>query len=289
MTGFGQASGGDDRHRVTVGLRSVNGKFLDLSCRLREEHRGLEPALRATLESELHRGRIDATVEIRSRIPRPADVEVQMEVVRALHAASHELAEKGFIATELRLADLLGLPEVVEVRVAPDRLEHDDEALVLDVCRRALDQLVEARETEGTRIATMLEERLDELERLAASLAGRLAGVRDRLREGLERRLADLLGDRELDQGRLAQEVALLVDRTDVTEETDRLGAHLAHFREVMAGPGPMGKRLDFLSQELLRELNTIGAKARDAELTRHVVDAKVVCEQLREQVQNVE
>jgi uncharacterized protein (TIGR00255 family) len=92
-----------------------------------------------------------------------------------------------------------------------------------------------------------------------------------------------------LDQGRLAQEVALLVDRTDVTEETDRLGAHLAHFREVMAGPGPMGKRLDFLSQELLRELNTIGAKARDAELTRHVVDAKVVCEQLREQVQNVE
>ena len=289
MTGYGQANGGDDRHRVSVTLRSVNGKFLDFNFRTREEHRSLEPRLRSRLEQSVERGRVDATVEIAYRGDRPAEVEVQMEVVRALHAASHEMAEKGLIATELRLADLLALPEVVTVRVEPDLLAESDEALVVEVFGRAVEQLVAAREMEGRQLQAALGERIDELAGHVEAIASRVSDVADRIRASLEERLSALLGDAQLDPTRLAQEVALLVDRSDVTEELDRLQAHLAHFREILVAAGPIGKRLDFLSQEILRELNTIGAKARDADTTRHVVDAKVVCEQVREQVQNVE
>lgn len=289
MTGYGQAQGGDERHRVAVTLRSVNGKYLDLNIRLREEHRDLEPRIRTLLEEELERGRVDVDVDVRSRSPRPANVEIQMEVVKALHSASHELAEKGLIATELRLADLLGLPEVVELEVAPDRLTDEDEELVLSLCREALGQLVEARSLEGRQLARALEERLDGLSALTGELEGLAGTVRERIRRRLEERVRELLEDEEIDESRITQEVAVLVDRSDVSEELDRLRAHLEHFREVCASDGAIGKRLDFLSQEILRELNTIGAKAREAEMTRRVVDAKVVCEQLREQVQNVE
>lgn len=289
MTGYGQAQGGDERHRVSVDLRSVNGKYLDLNIRLREEHRDLEPRIRTLLEEELERGRVDVDVDVRSRSPRPANVEIQMEVVKALHSASHELAEKGLIATELRLADLLRLPEVVEIEVAPDRLTDGDEELVLTLCREALGQLIEARSLEGRQLARALEERLDGLSALTGELEDLAGTVRERIRRRLEERVRELLEGEEIDESRITQEVAVLVDRSDVAEELDRLRAHLEHFREVCASDGAIGKRLDFLSQEILRELNTIGAKAREAEMTRRVVDAKVVCEQLREQVQNVE
>ncbi|MDX1632161.1 MAG: YicC/YloC family endoribonuclease [Thermoanaerobaculia bacterium] len=289
MTGYGQAQGGDERHRVSVTLRSVNGKYLDLNLRLREEHRDLEPRLRTLLEQELERGRVDATVEVRSRIPRAADVNIQMEVVQALHTASHELAEKGLIATELRLADLLALPEVVELEVEPDNLTDRDEMLVLSVCREALGQLVEARALEGEQLAGTLEERLEDLVELAETIGELASTVRDRIRSRLEERVREILEGEEIEESRIAQEVAVLVDKSDVAEELDRLDSHLEHFRGVCSSEGAIGKRLDFLTQEILRELNTIGAKSRDAEMTRRVVDAKVVCEQLREQVQNVE
>ncbi|HVS01612.1 MAG TPA: YicC/YloC family endoribonuclease [Thermoanaerobaculia bacterium] len=289
MTGFGQASGSNPRHQVAVSLRSVNGRYLDLSLRLKEEYRSLEPLLRRILEAQLHRGRVDATVDVRPSTPLPARVEVQMEVVKALHLASHGLAEKGLIATELALGDLMRLPEVLEVRVEPDTLDGDDEALVAQVAGRALEQLVAAREQEGAQLASLLAERVRELEQAAVALRRRAPAVREALHQGLQRRLRELLAGQPLDEVRLAQEVALLVDRSDVAEELDRLALHLEHFRGVAAGGGGLGKRLDFLSQEILRELNTLGAKCRDAEATRLVLDAKVLCEQLREQVQNVE
>ena len=296
MTGYGQGSASGERHHVSVSLRSVNGRFLDLVVRLDESYRGLEAPLRALLERQLRRGRVEVNVELRPLQALPARVTMQTGVVEALHRAWHDLAERGLVASELTLGDLLRLPEVVSIQLEADQIGDAEQTLALSAAHTALLQLVEAREQEGEQLARILGERLVELTGAASRLRARAPAVREEVRLNLERRLQELLGAkpgpadaRTVDEVRLAQEVALLVERGDVTEELDRLDAHLAHFGELLATDGSLGKRLDFLSQEILRELNTVGSKCRDAEMARTVLDAKVLCEQLREQVQNVE
>jgi uncharacterized protein (TIGR00255 family) len=289
MTGFGQASAAGPRHQVAVTLRSVNGRFLDLVLRLKEEYRGVEPRLRGLLEGELLRGRVEAAVEVRPLTPLPARVAVQTEVVRALHETCELLAASGLIEAELTMGDLLRLPEVVEVQLDPDTLGEADAALVLATARAALAQLVAAREEEGAQLRAVLAQRGAELQAATARLRERAPVVRGELHRNLQRRVQELLAGAVVDELRVAQEVALLIDRSDVAEELDRLDGHLRHLGELLGEPGALGKRLDFLAQEVLRELNTLGAKCRDGEMTRVVLDAKVLCEQLREQVQNVE
>ena len=293
MTGYGQATGENARHGVTVALRSVNHRSLDLQVRLPEEARGSEPALRELVGREASRGRVEARVDVAWVTAPAATVRVNLEVVRAAHAATHELAAQGLLAGDLTAGDLLRLPEAFRVEVAADAWDAEDEALLLRVAAEALAQLVAGREREGASLAAVLAGRLDELVAVAARLAALSGTAKEEIAAALRRRLAELLADhlvdKAIDEARLAQEVALLVDKSDVAEEMDRLGAHLAHFRELLADPGAVGKRLDFLTQEIFRELNTTGAKCRNAEMTRLVLDAKVLCEQLREQVQNVE
>jgi uncharacterized protein (TIGR00255 family) len=289
MTGFGQASATGPSHQIAVTLRSVNAKFLDLALRVKEEYRAVEPRLRALLEGELRRGRVEAAVDLRPLAPLPARVVVQTEVVRALHEACDDLEARGLLAGRLQMGDLLRLPEVVQVQMAPDSLAGDEAELVARTAEEALAQLVAARDLEGVTLARVLGERLAELQAAAARLRARAPEVRGELHEGLRRRVRELLAGPAVDELRLAQEVALLADRSDVVEELDRLDGHLHHFAVLLAEPGALGKRLDFLAQEILRELNTLGAKCRDGEMTHTVLDAKVLCEQLREQVQNVE
>ena len=289
MTGFGQASAAGPAHHVAVTLRSVNAKFLDLALRIKEEHRAVEPRVRALLESELRRGRVEALVELRPLTPPPARVVVQTEVVRALHQACDDLEGKGLLAGRLTMGDLLRLPEVVQVQLDPDSLGEGEADLVVRTAAEALAQLVAARELEGVTLGRVLGERLAELRGAAERLRARAPEVRGELHEGLRRRVRELLSGPAVDELRLAQEVAILADRNDVVEELDRLGGHLRHFAGLLEEPGALGKRLDFLAQEILRELNTLGAKCRDGEMAHTVLDAKVLCEQLREQVQNVE
>ena len=289
MTGFGQGSATGARHQVSVTLRSVNARFLDLVLRLKDEYRGLEAPARATLEGELHRGRVDAAIEVRPLQPPAVRVQVNAAVVEALAGAGRELAAGGLTKTELGLADLLRIPEVVSLQVDADELSAEDGEVVLHALRAALAQLVAAREQEGRQLRRILDQRVDELRAAAAALRLRAPAVREETHGNLRRRVEELLAGAALDPVRLAQEVALLVDRSDVLEELDRLDAHLVHFGELLVAGGALGKRLDFLSQEILRELNTVGSKCRDGAMTRAVLDAKVICEQLREQVQNVE
>jgi uncharacterized protein (TIGR00255 family) len=289
MTGFGQGSGSAPRHQVMVTLRSVNARFLDLALRVKEEYRALEAPVRALLEAELLRGRVEAAVELRPLQSPPARVVIQTAVVEALQLAWAELGGRGLVQTELTLGDLLRLPEVVAVQMAPDALGEQEQAAVVAATRAALAELVAARAQEGDQLRRILGERLGELAAAAARLRERAPLVRQELHAGLQRRVRELLAGAGVDEVRLAQEVALLVDRSDVVEELDRLDAHLAHFGELLATDGALGKRLDFLTQEILRELNTLGSKCRDGAMARSVLDAKVLCEQLREQVQNVE
>jgi uncharacterized protein (TIGR00255 family) len=289
MTGFGEAESANERYRVAIVLRGVNHRFLDLALRLRDEQRGSEAALRELFATELERGRVEVGVEIQAVAERPAEVVIQRELVRAVHAACADLVADGLVTPTLTLGDLLRVPEAVRVRAGAHAWEAGDHDLLLAVTRRALAQFVAGRTHEGDKLDGILRERLRTLASLIEQLRLRRTMVAHEFGEALGRRLRELLDGRDLPPERLAQEVALLVDKSDVQEELDRLTSHLEHFLSVMAESGAVGKRLDFLMQEIFRELNTLGAKCRDTAMIRAMLDAKVVAEQLREQVQNVE
>jgi len=289
MTGFGQAAKETDRFRITVTVRGVNHRFLDLSLRLREEYRSLEPALRELVTRRQERGRVELAMEVEALGAQAFEVEVDENLVDSLHALSQNLAARGLISGQLVLADLLRIPELIRLRARDPEWTGEDRQLWLEVVATALDELVAARESEGKALGEILAQRRDELAELVARLSERRAALVGEMARSLKQRLRELLDGEVLDETRLAQEVVLLVERSDVAEELDRLRSHLDQFRSIMARSGCVGKRLDFLSQEIFRELNTVGAKCRDSEMIRSVLDAKVVCEQIREQVQNVE
>lgn len=289
MTGYGHAAEAGERYRVRVTLRSVNHRFLDVVLRLRDEQRESEPALRELLTAAVSRGRLEVGLDIDPTDPGSSRLVVDKDVLHQLSRALDGLLEEDLIERGLTAGDLIRHPQLLRVAEPEARWEPEDEELLLRVARAALSELVQARETEGSRLADALRERLYGLEKAAAELRGLAPEARDEAAAALRDRLEALLGDHELEPSRLAQEVAVLADRSDVAEELDRLDAHLEHFHELMATDGAIGKRLDFLTQEIFRELNTLGAKCRNARMTRAVLDAKVLCEQLREQVQNFE
>ncbi|HEX2223554.1 MAG TPA: YicC/YloC family endoribonuclease [Thermoanaerobaculia bacterium] len=289
MTGYGEASGENARHVVSVSLKAVNHRFLDLQLRLGEDVRSAEPALRELLGKDLERGRVEVRVDVRPLGERKVDVHVHMGVVEAAYAATHRLVEAGLVDRGLGAGDLLRLPEAFRVEVAREEWDEQDEELLLRVAREGLAQLVASREREGRSLAAIFTEKLDALGEVVGRLDALRGPVREEMVAAFHKRLGEMLEGRQLDESRIAQEAALLVDRSDVSEEIDRLRAHLDHFRSVAGGEEASGKRLDFLTQEIFRELNTLGAKCRNAEMTRAVLDAKVLCEQIREQVQNVE
>ena len=289
MTGYGEASGRSGRRAVTVSLKAVNHRFLDLQVRLGDELRGSEPALREALARELVRGRVEARVEVAALGERGGAVQVDLDVVRAVHAAVRELVDGGVLSGGLAAGDLLRLPAALRIASAAQGWDQADEELLLATAQAAVKQLVAGREAEGAGLAAALGERLTALETVVLQLAALRGPALEESAAALRRRVAELLAGQPLDEARIAQEVALLADRGDVSEEVDRLRSHLEHFRSVAAAAGASGKRLDFLTQEIFRELNTLGAKCRNAGMVRAVLDAKVLCEQLREQVQNVE
>ncbi len=293
MTGFGQGSAESERLHATVTLRGVNHRFFDLVLRLRDEYRDMEPALRELLSREVVRGRLEASLEVEPLGTRGVDVTVDEETAEALYAVQQKLRGRGLIEQGLTFSDLLRLPDVLRVKARESEWTAADRDVVLAAAAKALEQLVAARRTEGEKLRALFLPRLDGLAEIAESLKARRAAVAAELADGLRTRIRGLLVAEDaaeaLDEDRLAQEVAILVDKSDVSEELDRLASHVEHFREVMEKEGSLGKRLDFLTQEVFRELNTLGAKCRDSEMTRQVLDGKVLCEQIREQVQNVE
>lgn len=287
MTGFGRASAEHAGSRLSVTVQTVNHRNLDLVIRLPEALRSAEPDVRELLSGRMSRGRCEVQVGLAesdsTRRPR-----LDANAVRAWLEAARPLVDAGLVEPRITLGDLaraggalLGSPEPEDpIEVLP---------AILELVAEAVGQAVQAREFEGERLARVLAERLEELERGVDALEARRGDAVARAAAALSARIAELAGASGVTPERLAQEVAILADRADVREELDRLRAHVEQFREIAGASEPLGRRLDFLVQEMLRELNTLGAKCRDVEMTRHALEAKVVCEQMREQIQNVE
>lgn len=277
MTGYGRGVAEHGGVRATVDLRAVNHRFLDLKMR-GSLAPALEEAITTKLRATLERGAIAIGVHVTSAA---THTRIDRDAAKRAHTQLAELAQElGLDAPGLGL--VLGQPGVI-VPVE----ERSDDVPVLAALEAALAQLDQMRTSEGRALAFELTARFDELAALRERLAALASQVPSQVQRRLTERLAKLTGD--VDPARLAQEVALLADRADVTEELVRLASHLDQARALVAGPGAVGRRLDFLVQELGREINTVGSKSALAEMTGAVVEAKATLEKVREQVQNVE
>ena len=290
MTGFGQADGDiSERLHAEIRLTSVNSRFLEPSLRThpRADAAELDAALRGALSPALARGRVQVTLDLRPRARSAAGLDLHWEVASALLEA---LASRpaGLDLAPLTLRDLLALPGFAEGG-GELILTPEEQQASLELVARARDALVASREREAAALMPQIRTEVDGLAAFHAWLAGVNEQVRTSLMARLRERLATLMAGAEVDQDRLLQEAAIAADRADVAEEVQRLGAHLDHFRRLLGEGGPVGKKIDFLLQELLREVNTAGSKCREAGMGERVVDAKAALEKLREQCANLE
>jgi len=287
MTGFGAATGRVGKQRVTIELRTVNHRFFNPHVKLPSSLTRWEAEVREQLRRSIARGNVTLTARTEREAAEPLSIDEDrfagfVTQLRALQQR-HGLAEELEVGTVLRMPEVFSAQTQDEVPDSPEELT----AVVGD----ALQALTRMREAEGGRLAAVLEERIatvgGTLELIAARAPARLVEERDRLRESVR----ELAGGVDVDPARLAQEIAILADRLDVSEEIDRFRAHIEAFRAALGAPSrePVGKRLGFLLQEMLREANTTGSKARDAEMTHHVVSIKEELERIAEQVENVE
>jgi len=294
MTGFGRAAATlPDGTEVNVVVRGVNHRFLDVAVKLRDEYASVEPAIRKSVAAVASRGHVDVLV----RTTRPAGAEagpadrLDMDAAERYLRFWKEDSPKRGLPTDLSARDLLALPGVVradDALAVSDTFEESSSILV-SLVEKALADFDASRSREGAALVLAFDEILKRIASGVARLDAERAGISERVQSSLKERIAKLAAGVPLDEARLAQEVALLADRADITEEIDRLKTHLGEVRRLLASSGPVGRRLDHLAQEIHREVNTSGAKVREAGATKLVLDLKADLEAFKEQVQNVE
>lgn len=293
MTGFAQARREQDGWALRISLRSVNHRFLDLHVRLPEGFEPLEPAIRQIVRDHLRRGHVDVTLNLEAS--GAAAVHVNAEVAAEYLKAARKLRDEMGIGAEPDLAALLRLPGVIGSAAAGD---GDAAAMYGDAVRaclaEALRKLDAMREAEGSALTAEMNQRLARIAELAAQVEPPAARARPAYARRLEQRVRELLGETPLDPARLAQEAALLAERGDVAEEIARLRSHVEQYQALLAAGGEVGKKFDFLLQEMQREANTLLSKTPGVEeeglaITSLALEIKSEIEKLREQVQNVE
>ncbi|HEX4376748.1 MAG TPA: YicC/YloC family endoribonuclease [Steroidobacteraceae bacterium] len=284
MTGFARCERAGTFGSLVCEIRSVNHRFLDASLRLPESCRALEPELRQLLARDLRRGKVDCTVQQRSADASAVGLAIDKATLDRLLAQVRELAAAVPGQAQVNVVDLLRFPGVMR-ESAPD-IDALYEAL-RSVVAQALRELVEARAREGERLSGLIAQRCETLGTMVAAVRKRLPEVQARVRARFTERLQE--SGVTVDQERFEQEVLLLLQRFDVAEELDRLDGHIVEVQHTLSGKDAAGRRLDFLMQEFNREANTLSSKSQDLETTRTAVEMKVLIEQMREQVQNIE
>ncbi len=289
MTGFGAAQETVPGGRVNIEVRSVNSRFLELRIGLPREHQALEAELRKLVQSGIQRGRVEVAVRREGRAGRKTKVEADLGLAREIVAAWRKVGKDLRLPGDLDLAFLRSAAGDI-VRTVEQAPEPAKDARAIRVAlKKALEAHDRERVREGAHLEKDMRKRLKSLTRLRAKAAKLAATLRGVLTEKLNGRIADLMGDQAPEPARIVQEVALAVDRGDVSEELARLESHLSALGDLLAAKEPVGKRIEFLLQEILREVNTIGSKANHLPLTETVLEAKGEIEKLREQVANVE
>ncbi len=284
MTGFARREFAGPFGTLVCEIRSVNHRFLDATLRLPDSCRALEPELRQALARELRRGKVDCTLQQRSAASAAAMLDIDQPALARLLARVNELSAAVPGNSRVDLIELLRFPGILrEDSADPEALTQSVRALFADT----LTELTRARVREGERLAALISTRCAALQGLIGALRARLPEIHAKTRQRFHERLREL--GAQVDQERIEQEILLLLQRADVAEELDRLDGHLVETARTLAADEPAGRRLDFLMQEFNREANTLSSKSQDLETTRSAVEMKVLIEQMREQVQNIE
>jgi len=284
MTAFARESESTRQGTLTLELRTVNHRYLDASFKLPEALRPLEPAFREAASAKLARGKFECMGRIQFQNGESTALEVDEEKLDAVLEAARSVQGKLADGAPINPLQVLQFPGVAR---GPELSEEDLQAVAMKLFKKALAALAENRKREGEKLAGMITERLDQVDAEVARVREIIPELKQQQRERLEARITELKV--EVDEGRLEQEIVYLAQKADVDEELDRLDAHVGEVRRTLKKGGPCGRRLDFLMQELNREANTLSSKSISASTTQNAVELKVLIEQMREQVQNIE
>lgn len=288
MTGFGAGAAEDDSYRVLIEVKSVNQRYLEIGFHMPHKIDAFAEGMKKKIKEYVSRGKLDVNVSLTEKKDKTQSVRVDKNLAIAYHKALNELS------------DLLHLPrpdDITQVAAFPDIIKVEDneesfeglEAVLAEAMDEALRNLTHMREEEGANLKQDFIDRLERMENMVEKIAGLAPQIVAAYRERLQKTLGELLSAEDIDQNRIIQETAIYSDRVNFTEEMVRLKSHFAQFRKILESDEPVGRKLDFLIQEMNREINTTASKANNAEAAQIVVDVKSEIEKLREQIQNLE
>jgi uncharacterized protein (TIGR00255 family) len=293
MTGFASLTHEDERATIGITIRAVNHRFLDLQLRIPQSLADLEPRVRGLLQKRLARGRVELAIAVQLRQASTPSVELNADFANALVAALAQARERGQVSGTLTPGDQLRLPQAITIRERPIEADPAVEAQLAASVEAAVEQALLDLDAMRTREGAHLRADLDARKALLADLIERLRGAADQGRVALEVRLHDRVREISeqlpVDQAMVAQEIVRMAGRSDISEEVTRFRAHVAHWNALSDSDEPCGRKLDFLLQEMNREVNTIGSKADGLGIAELIITAKAELEKMREQVQNVE
>ena len=288
MTGYGCAEGSSGDIDISIELRSVNNRYLDCNIRIPRIYTAFEDAIKSVVQKYISRGKVDLYITVDSSKSSDVEISINEPLAEAYMDALKKLADKFDLSPDVTALNLLRFQDVLIV----EKKETASDELLADICtvlETALARFNDMRTVEGEKLYADIMGRLDEIERLVTLVEERSPVTVAEYRARLESKMRETLANSNIDENRLLMEAAIFADKVAVDEETVRLRSHISQFRSILSLSEPVGRKLDFLVQELNREANTIGSKANDSEMARIVVDIKAEIEKIREQIQNIE
>ncbi|MCX7842688.1 MAG: YicC family protein [Clostridia bacterium] len=288
MTGFGRGGAQDEGREFLVEIKTVNHRYLDLFLKMPRQLGFLEDKVRELVGRNISRGKIDVYISFEDNGENAKEVLLDEALAKAYISALENLKEKFSLNDDISVSLVSRFPDVLRVEKAEDD-EEKTWKLLKTALEAALDSLIQMRLNEGKELRNSLLEKADCIESVLSDIKKRSPEIVKEYKIKLENRIKELLDQQTVDENRLAMEVALFADRCSIDEELVRLGSHIGQLRDTLDSKQPVGRKLDFLLQEMNREINTIGSKANDLEITRHVIDVKSELEKIREQIQNIE
>jgi len=287
MTGYGKGTSNSEIGEVSIELKTVNHRFRDISTRLPMSLSTFESAIKKEMESVISRGKIDAFIGFKATGDERL-FEINLPLARGYHLALTNLQKELGLKGDVTVSQMASVRDVIKASEIPVD-ETQLKELILTALRQALISLDDMRKTEGKTLGSDIKNRLSLIRNISKKVEAKQPELAEHYMAKLKKRITELTEEVNLDETRIIQEVAIMADKSDVTEETVRLDSHIKQFEELLNMEGPVGRKLDFLIQEMNREVNTIGSKSGDSELSRGVVDMKAEIERIREQVQNIE
>ena len=288
MTGYGRSKYENDSREYTVEIKSVNNRYSDISIKMPRNISFLEDNIKKIISNSITRGKVEVFISFSNNSEKGKTIEINKELAKIYIEEMKELASEAGINSNIEVIDVMKMPDILNIK-----LNEDDEKIIteelINCTREAIDNFIHMREIEGEKIKEDLEKRISLISEKIDKINSISTGLVNEYIVKLEKRINELLKPNVVDEARLAQEIVIYSDKCSVEEELTRLRSHISQFLNLLNETNPIGKKLDFLIQEMNRETNTIGSKANSLEITNLVVDIKTEIENIREQVQNIE